>query len=147
MSARVFFDTNVIIYAFDRLDEAKHLVARRLLDEHVSDGSFSVSIQVLQEFYAVATRKLRNPAPPAKARAIVAELAQHRVVEPTSGMLLRGIDLSVRRQLSLWDALILEAARDAGCSTVLTEDMAHGSSIEGLRITNPFRTGAATPQP
>ncbi len=147
MSARVFFDTNVIVYAFDRLDAAKHLVAKRLLDEHVSDGSFSVSIQVLQEFYAVATRKLKNPAPPAKARAIVAELAQHRVVEPTSGMLLRGIDLSVRRQLSLWDALILEAARDAGCSTVLTEDLAHGSSIEGLRITNPFRTGAATPQP
>jgi predicted nucleic acid-binding protein len=45
---------------------------------------------------------------------------------------------SLRNQLSLWDALIVQAAARARCSDVMTEDLSHGQIIDGVAITNPF---------
>jgi predicted nucleic acid-binding protein len=46
--------------------------------------------------------------------------------------------ISKRYGFSIWEGLIVAAANQARCSTLLTEDLQHGQIIEGLRIENPF---------
>ncbi|NUN48265.1 MAG: PIN domain-containing protein [Candidatus Brocadiae bacterium] len=138
MSDRVFLDTNILIYAFDRTDPAKHATARRLVEETVADGTFTISLQVLQEFYSVCTRKLDLRLRKEKAAVIVAEFLHHRVVEPNSGMLLKAVDLSRTSMISLYDAMIVVAAASAACPTLFTEDLSAGSSLAGVRVVNPF---------
>jgi len=141
MSDRVFLDTNILIYAFDRTDPIKHSVARRLVDETAADGTFTISLQVLQEFFSVSTRKLDLKLPPEKAAVIVSEFLRHRVVEPTSGMLLKAMDLARTRMLSIYDALIVTAAAASSCVTLYTEDLSSGTALAGVRVLNPFLAG------
>jgi len=59
MSGRSFFDTNVLVYADDGASRAKQQRAADLLHEHRKDGSGVVSLQVLQEYFVIVTRKLK----------------------------------------------------------------------------------------
>ena len=138
MADRVFFDTNVLVHAFDRRDPTRRQIASRLLEEALREGTAVLSLQVLQEFYVVSTRKIRLPLPPGRARSIIAEFLRHRVVEPTALNLLQAIDLSIARVLSLWDALIVAVAASADCKVVYTEDLSPGSTLLGVRLVNPF---------
>ena len=56
-----------------------------------------------------------------------------------AALVLRGVSLSREHGLSLWDALIVEAARAAGCARLLTEDLQHGRRFGAVRVENPFR--------
>ena len=138
MADKVFFDTNVLVYAFDRGDAVRQRRASQLLEDALREGTAVLSLQVLQEFYVVATRKIRAPLSPENARSLVAEFLRHQVVEPTALHLLRAIDLSIAHVLSLWDALILAAAAAAGCRTVYSEDFSAGAVFGDLRVANPF---------
>ena len=137
MSARSFFDTNVLVYADDRAAPAKQRRAIELVAEHRRAGTGVVSLQVLQEYFVTVTRKLHVDA--GVARRKVELLAELDVAAPDVGDVLAAIDLHRLHQLSFWDALILRAARSAGCSVVLSEDLQAGRAVEGLRIVNPFR--------
>lgn len=139
MSDKVFFDTNILVYAFDQNDHARHPRARHLVESSIENGTAVFSFQVLQEFYVVTTRKGRTPLPPLDARKIMSDLTRHSVFEPTTAHLLHAIDLSIRRQLSYWDALIVVCAAIAGCGVLYTEDLSHNATLEGVRIVNPFR--------
>ncbi len=133
---RCFVDTNVLVYSVDDADPRKRDAARALLADRGAD--LMVSAQVLAEFYVVVTRKLVQPMSEVDAAAAVGELAELPVV-PTDATLVReAIALSRDAQLSFWDAQIVAAARTAGCDTVITEDLAHGTTIAGVRIQNPF---------
>ena len=104
-----------------------------------------VSIQVLQEYYATVTVKLKPGLPPALARDDVRNLALWNPVATDVRLLESAWSLADRYGFSWWDAQIVAAARRAGCDILLTEDMQHGQEIEGLKILNPFAPGA--PQP
>ncbi|MDR1293808.1 MAG: PIN domain-containing protein [Bifidobacteriaceae bacterium] len=134
MNARAFFDSNLLVYLFDRADQAKSEVAAAVLRSHAP----VVSAQVLSEFYWVTTRKLLCRLPPTTAQAAVAEFANFEVVSLDSTLVSRAIETSQRCELSYWDALIVEAAASAGCEELLTEDLAAGSTLRGVRIVNPF---------
>ena len=58
-------------------------------------------------------------------------------------MVLRAIRLHQDATLSFWDALIVQAALEGNCRRVLSEDMQHGRSFEGLEIENPFAGSSA----
>lgn len=139
MTERRFFDTNVLVYAHDSTDPRRQEIAAALLEDCLRAGTAVLSLQVLQEFYVVATRKLRPPLHPNEARSLVGDFLHHPLVETTGSHVLRAIDLSVASQVSLWDALIFVAAASAGCSVLYSEDLAHGSTIAGVKIENPFR--------
>jgi len=139
MSGRVFFDTNVLVYAFDRSEPLRQQQASELLEQALLARTAVFSLQVLQEFHVVTTRKIRPPLAPAASRKILAELLRHNVIEPTGTHVLEAIDLSIGSQLSYWDALILTTAASAGCETLLTEDLSAGATVHGVRIVNPFR--------
>lgn len=139
MSDRAFFDTNVLVYAFDRGDARRQRIASELLEAALKAGTGVLSLQVLQEFYVVTTRRIRVPLAPSVARSAVVDLLRFHVVEPSAVHVLQAMDLSVARSLSYWDALVVVTADSAGCSVLHSEDMAHGSALLGLRVENPFR--------
>ena len=132
MSGKVFFDTSVLIYAITG-DDARSAQAENLL---AAGGNLSV--QVLNEFAAVARRKLNM-----SWKEISEALDAVRVLcEPPGPLTIRIHDAAVRIAecygYYIYDSLILAAALDAKCTLVYSEDMQDGQTIDSLTIRNPF---------
>jgi len=138
MSGRTFLDSNVLVYSVDESpsEKAKRERAVELLS--VQPENLVVSTQVLQEFYVVTTRKLKSPLSEERAARAVRGIAKLDVVGVDASLVLAAIDTSRTVQISLWDALIIEAASRAGCERVLSEDLNATQVISGVRIENPF---------
>ena len=135
---RSFFDTNVLVYLFDEDEPRKKARAQEIYEREAVAGRAVLSTQVLQEFYVNVTRKLSPPLSYEVAEERVRDLSRLSLVRVEAGMILSAIVRSRERMLSLWDALIVEAALKGGAYRLLTEDLQHGQVIEGLRIENPF---------
>jgi predicted nucleic acid-binding protein len=133
---RTFFYTNVLIYADDLDAGSKNERALALMDEHIRSGTAVFSTQVLQEFLVVATSKLGVAADVARRK--VELLGTQDVVQVDQEMILAAIDLHRLHSFSFWDGLVIQAAASAGCARILTEDLQHGRTIDGVRIENPF---------
>ena len=134
---RVFFDTNVLVYCEDAGDR-RCKKARDLVQAQLKDGTGVVSPQVLSEYFVTVTRKIAQPLTDAGAEARLRAYASMHVVPLESGTILHALRLKANHQVSYWDALILAAATDAGCTTVYSEDLAHGQRYGGLQVINPF---------
>jgi predicted nucleic acid-binding protein len=134
-AAKVFVDSNVILYDLDERDPTKRAKVGAAIDE--LGHRMVISIQVLQEVYANATRKMKLP--PQNVRAVIEQLSKGNVVEPNAAMVLRATDTSERNQISFYDAMIVEAAVAGRCTILLTEDLNHGQVIKGVKIVNPLR--------
>ena len=137
MSARSFFDTNILIYADDQAAPAKQRRALELVAEHRRAGTGVVSLQVLQEYFVTVTRKLKVDARIARRK--VELLAEFDVATPEVADILAAIDLHRLHGMSFWDAMVLRSAQQSGCSVLLTEDMQDAREMDGVRIVNPFR--------
>jgi predicted nucleic acid-binding protein len=132
---RPFVDTNIVVYALSGQDSAKQAVAQRLLAERGAARP-SLSTQVLAETYSVLTRKLRWA--PDDALAAVTLLKQLRVVALTPETQLDALRLTVEHRLSGWDAMVVQAALQAGCDTLFSEDLQPGRRFGSLEVVNPF---------
>ena len=137
MSARSFFDTNVLVYADDKNEPVKQRRSRSLWAEHRREGTGVVSLQVLQEYFVTVTRKLKVD--PRTARSKVELLAEFDVAVPEFTDILAAIDLHRLHGFSFWDALILRSAQQSGCRVLLSEDFQGGREIDGIQVVNPFR--------
>jgi len=118
MTATVFVDTNVLLYALDRTDLKKQERARAWRTELWERKCGRISVQVLQEFYANILRKWPS----------VTELARSEI---------RNL---LAWQLSFWDALIVAAAKSSACRFLLTEDLQEGQELEGITVIDPFQS-------
>lgn len=136
MPARSFFDTNVLVYADDKASPPKQRRAIELVAEHRRSRTGVVSLQVLQEYFVTVTRKLRVDARIARRK--VELLAEFDVASPDVQDILAAIDLHRLHELSFWDALVVRAAKQAGCPVLLSENMQDAREIEGVQIVNPF---------
>ena len=136
MTAEVFLDTNIIVYAVDRspASAAKNKRARQIIRE----GKFGVSAQVVQEFYVVSTRKLKKPLSPALAIKWVDRLCRAEFTPLDAAIIKTGIANAKRYQISYWDGAILAAAEALGAPVVFTEDLNHGQSYGAVKVVNPF---------
>ena len=132
-----FFDTNVLVYAFDEGEPEKRSVSRELIDEHLTRGDGMLSVQVLREFYSVSRREPR-PLPVEEAVEAVGYFATFASGPEDTETVLAAIHRGQEYMLSFWDALIVESAIKGGADRLFTEDLQHGQVIEGLRIENPF---------
>jgi predicted nucleic acid-binding protein len=137
MSAPIFVDTNVLLYAADTADEEKHRAATAWRLELWKSRRGRVSDQVLQEFYVQAVRK--SPQTAEAAEAEVRDLFAWDPVVVDASVIEAAWRLRKRFSLSFWDALIVGAAQAAGCSHLLTEDLSHGQDLDGVRVVSPFR--------
>lgn len=132
----VFFDTNILVYSDDASAPEKQRRASVLLDEHLTEDTAVLSLQVLQEYFATMTRKLR--ASPERAQRRVEVFSCAKVVRFEIADLIAAIELHRLTQISFWDAMIVHAARIGGASVLYSEDFQHGKTLGGVRIINPF---------
>jgi predicted nucleic acid-binding protein len=137
MTVRCFVDSNVFVYADDRSAGAKRDRARELIREVMSARTGVLSLQVLQEYFAVSTRKLGVSA--AAARRRIELLSRLDVVILGVEDLLAAVDLHRLHGFAIWDALVIRAALNAGCRILYSEDLQEGRRIDGLEVVNPFR--------
>ncbi|MCK6480377.1 MAG: PIN domain-containing protein [Planctomycetaceae bacterium] len=138
MAGRTFVDTNVLLYMFDAGDPVRRARAREVMAA-LPEEEVVLSLQVLQEFYWNATRKMRPPLGKAEAAGIVRDLSRHEVLSPEPDLVLAAAAREGADGIPFWDALVVEAALAAGCTRLLTEDLQHGRSFDGLVVENPFR--------
>jgi predicted nucleic acid-binding protein len=133
MSDRPFFDTTILIYAVS--DEDPRTAAA---EELLSAGG-CISVQVLNEFAAVAHRKFKMSWPEVGD----ALTAFRTLCEPVTPLTVEvhenALELAAQYKYNIYDALILSAALDAGCNLLFSEDMQHGQKIRSLTIRNPFK--------
>ncbi len=134
-------DTNVLAYAEGiNNDAAKRKAAWDLIEKLPHDAI--IPVQALGELFQVLVRKANHT--PAAARSAVYRWSHAFALADTSAaVLLAAVDLA-SRQFSLWDAVILNAAAEAGCRILLSEDMQDGFIWRGVTIVNPF---SRHPQP
>jgi predicted nucleic acid-binding protein len=138
MNGKIFVDTNILIYAHDLDAGERHERASRALEELWENGNGVMSTQVLQEFYVNVTKKIKNPLHRARARGIIENYLSWHIEANDPDMVLKASEIEERHLLSFWDALIIAAACRAQADKILTEDLNHGQTIEGVLIENPF---------
>jgi len=138
MSDKRFVDTNILVYAHDNTTGAKHQRARALLEELWNSGAGVLSTQVLQELCVNLRRKAGNPFPMAELRQLVREYSTWEVVPNTAESVLRALEIEARFKTSFWDALILQAATQAGASILYSEDLAAGQRYGSIQVVNPL---------
>lgn len=134
--AKVFFDTNILVYTVDKKDEVKTQKSRELIKLITQDHAPVISTQVLQEFYNASTSKLKID------KIIVKNLVHNfknmEIVTIDLLIIEQAIDISILFQLSFWDSLIIAAAEQANCTYLISEDLNNGQRIRGIEIVNPF---------
>lgn len=131
--AERFFDTNILLYLLSGDD-----VKANRAEEELGAGGV-ISVQVLNEFAAVASRKLKMSVTEIR-EAEEAIRTVCRVVPLNEETHDHGLQIIERYGLSVYDAMIVASALLAGCGTILSEDMQDGLILEGkVAIRNPFR--------
>jgi predicted nucleic acid-binding protein len=139
MTAPVFVDSNVFLYALDEADPRKQQAARNWRAELWKSRRGRLSFQVLGEFYVNAVRLL--PKARGEARAEVRDLLAWNPVFTDAALLEQAWKIQDRYQLSYWDALIVAAAKASSCVYLLTEDLQAGQTLDGIVVVNPFLDG------
>ena len=134
---RTFIDSNVFLYADDAHSDEKQGVAQEAIGALIESREAVISTQVLQEYFATATRKFRLPHDVVRRQVVRMSKLDVVLIDPE--MILAAIDLHLLRKISPWDALIVRAAIAGGCARLLTEDLNHGETFDGVRVENPFR--------
>lgn len=138
MTALVFVDTNVLLYARDAGQPLKQACAAEWMNHLWRERVGRISTQVLSEYYVNVTRKLQPGLTPADAWADVDALLAWRPQATDAALLRLAREIERDHRLSWWDSLIVAAARAQGCATLLTEDLHDGAVLAGVTVRNPF---------
>jgi predicted nucleic acid-binding protein len=138
MTAKVFVDTNVLVYSRDVSEPDKQARALAWMAALWESRGGRLSYQVLQEFYVTVTAKLEPGLPPTLARADVRNLLAWKPIGVDGRGLEEAWRLQDRYQLSWWDALIVAAAQVGDCRYLLSEDFQEGMELGDMRVINPF---------
>ena len=136
MTARVFFDTNILVYAAigTGRDEPKRKRALELIESE----DFGTSAQVLQEFFMTVLRKASRPLSAVQALDWIEQWAAFPCQAIDHQLVRIAIEQSERFKISYWDAAILVAAEALGTDTVYSEDLSDGQRYGRVRVVNPF---------
>ena len=138
MNDRVFLDSNVLVYAYDKHEPEKQTQAQELLKNAIKEESAILSAQVLGEFFVVVTRRIKEPLPINDAEKVIDILT----VLPVAEIDLPLVKLAIKTQkdygISYWDSLIVATAEREGCKKILSEDLNDGQRYNGVLVENPF---------
>jgi predicted nucleic acid-binding protein len=137
MSGKTFIDTNVLVYAHDMDAGGKRQIAQAVLRELWNEQSGVLSMQVLQEFYVNATRKIPSPLSKDSARLVVSNYMAW-CMDTTPAEISAAFRIEDESRIGFWDALIVSSAAKCGAVRILSEDLNAGQRIAGIPIENPF---------
>jgi predicted nucleic acid-binding protein len=138
MGAKVFVDTNVLVYARDASEPEKQVQAMDWLRTLWEKRAGRLSYQVLQEFYVTVTGKLSPGLDKELARRDVRALGAWKPVAADYRILEGAWLLQDNHQLSWWDALIVATAQLSECQYLLSEDFQEGLKLGNLKVIHPF---------
>lgn len=138
MNARVFVDTNILVYSRDKSEAAKQAIALQWLTVLWQQRSGRISFQTLNEFYVTVTQRLKPGLTREEAQADIRNLLLWNPIAVDSTVMENAWLIQERQRFSWWDSLILSAAQIQDCTFILSEDMQHGQQIGNLTIINPF---------
>jgi predicted nucleic acid-binding protein len=136
MTAEVFFDTNVLVYAAVGTDKEERKRKRAL--ELLESEDFGTSAQVLQEFFVTVVRKASRPLSVMKALEWIEQWAEFPCQAIDHQLVRIAVERSERYAISYWDAAILVAAESLGAHTVYSEDLSDEQKYGSVRVVNPF---------
>lgn len=139
MSDRFFVDTNIPMYAHEPAAGEKHRRANALLTQLWSDRSGVLSTQILQELAVNLRRKAQRPLEGNAVRELIADYMTWHVVVNNGDSILGALELEGRYKLAFWDALVVQAAQDAGAAILYSEDFSDGQLYGAVRVVNPLR--------
>ena len=137
MLIKIFLDTNILIYCFDKHDPVKQQKCRSLLKAINQDYNGVISTQIIQEFYIAGIKKLK--ADPFIVKGIIRSFENFEIVAIDLQVIYKAIDCSILNKISFWDALVVVSAENANCGELWTEDLNHGQIINNVKIINPFK--------
>jgi predicted nucleic acid-binding protein len=133
---RFTLDTNVLIYSMDAREGAKRELAAAIVQAAVRLDC-PLALQAIGEFYAAATTKLKLDTKDAARRA--GQLMTSFETFPHSVNAMRAaVEEASKGRFSLWDGVLLASAAEAGCTTILSEDMQDGARFGSIAVSNPF---------
>jgi len=136
MTARVFFDTNILVYA--AVGRGRDEPKRKRALELIESEDFGTSAQVLQEFFVTVVRKASRPLSAVQALDWIEQWAAFPCQAIDHQLVRIAIEQSERFKISYWDAAILVAAEALGTDTVYSEDLSDGQRYGRVRVVNPF---------
>jgi len=136
---KIFIDTNILVYAYDSSAGAKHEAAVTIMSDLWSAGRGVTSMQVLQEFFVNATKKIPKPLDVTTAREVVRDFLKWNPILINGEIIVDAIDLHAIHKYSFWDSLIIASAIESGAGTLLSEDLSDRHKIKNIAIKNPFK--------
>lgn len=139
MKDKVFFDTNILVYANDTNNQIKQDIASELIKAAMLENTAVISVQVLSEFWVTVTQKIEEPLPVAIAEHQIEILGSMKIVDLDYSIFRDALKIQKMNKLSYWDSLIISAANSAGCGIMYSEDLNDGQKIMDLTIVNPFK--------
>jgi len=138
MADKYFVDTNILIYAHDRSAGVKHELARQLMEQLWQSGQGVLSTQVLQELCINLRLRVAKPIPVDEVRGLIRDYMSWEIVVNGPEAVMQALEIEVRYKASFWDALILQAAEQAGAAVLYSEDLAGKQSYGTVRVVNPL---------
>jgi predicted nucleic acid-binding protein len=136
MTAEIFIDTNILLYA-----QSKHpaeSVKREQARDVLRHSGIALSSQVLGEFYVNATRKLTPAMDHESAVRILRRLEVFPILPIGQAEVFRALEIRARYAISHWDSLVVAAAEALQCHTIMSEDLNAGQAYGGVKVVNPF---------
>lgn len=141
VKSNIFIDSNIWIYAFldSEKEHAKQQRVVSLLEGIPSDSSVIASVQVINEFHWILSRKYGIGDATIKAKvtkgiAAIASIAPLDFKVYQDAFRIRG-----KYNISFWDSLIVASALENKCTVLYSEDMQHGLLIDNkLKVVNPL---------
>ena len=138
MKGKIFLDTNILVYLFSTTEVVKSEQINTIIQTYSDKNQLVWSTQVIQEFYAVMSRKYNVPS--LQIKKIIDTFSHLECVVNDVAIIKNAIDIQVIHQLSFWDSLIISSAKTSKCTYLLSEDLNAGQRIEGIQVVNPFLT-------
>jgi len=133
---RFTLDTNILVYSVDVNAASRRDVAAEIMDAAIECNCL-LTLQALSEFYAVVTRKGFMP-PPEAATQVQDWLDLFPCASASASAVRYALSSAVGGRSSYWDGLMIATAAEAGCTTILSEDLTDGAMVGSVRVQNPF---------
>lgn len=142
MIVECFLDTNILLYAASR--NPAHSLKKTKAIDLLGGKQFGLSAQVLQEFYANATRKADCKMSPGVALEWIERLEEFACIAVDTALVKSAAAVSERYKVSYWDGAILAATEALGAPVLYTEDLNHGQVYGNVKAINPFIESAGS---
>ncbi len=135
---RSFIDTNVLVYLVDSRDARKQDIAEEIVEGAIAERiDCRISVQALTEFTNVCIKKLGLD------KSVIAAFLDYfgdlPLIRTDARTVKTALEIKVRHGVQFYDAMMISAALESGCDTILSEDLNEWQDYGGVVAQNPFK--------